>query len=327
MFASRGGRSAISEFEELHHLGHLGPEGLKLVYRLVREEGQRFPVLAPAPGWQEADWEDLLGDFLADRVKALTADLLSRSTDDASMGRILRRSIRNWLIDRARQTGLGALRRRLETVLSSEPNFEQVPEGEPGAKRWRLAGSGGAPWSGSTDDLIAASHSVQAVKVPKWSSTARRAPIADKASLVAVAAAVLSAAGGSMEIAQLTAVFAARSPAVLDPVIVTTGDDFEGAYRDAALSPEEVVVAVEEELDNAVTAAEIVGMLSPEERLLVPIADQQAKVQELLGCGRSQAFLKVKRLREKLSQLVGENDVHGVGLEVIRLCTETHDVE
>ncbi|TQF04402.1 hypothetical protein E6W39_21975 [Kitasatospora acidiphila] len=274
-----------------------------------------------------ADWEDLLGDLLADRVQALTADLLSRATDDASMGRILRRSIRNWLIDRARQTGLGALRRRLEAVLSSEPNFEQVPEGESGAKRWRLTGSGWAPWSGATDELISAAHAVQAVKVPKWSSTARRAPIADKASLVAVAAAVLSAAGGSMEIAQLVAVFAARFPTVLDPVIVTTGDDFEGVHRDEALSPEEVVVAAEEELHNAVTAAEIVGMLSPEERLLLPIADQQARVQELLGCGRSQASLKVKRLREKLKQLLGEQDVHGVGLEVIRLCADTHDVE
>ncbi|MEU9048629.1 MULTISPECIES: hypothetical protein [unclassified Kitasatospora] len=327
MSVSRGGRSAISEFEELHHLGYLGHEGLELVYRLMREESRRFPVLAPGSGWQAEDWEDLLGDFLADRVRALTADLLGRATDDASMGRILRRSIRNWLIDRARQTGLGALRRRLEAVLSSEPNFEQVPEGESGAKRWRLAGSGWAPWSGATGDLITASHAVQAVKIPKWSSTTRRAPIADKTSLVAVATAVLSAAGGSMEIAQLVAVFAARFPTVLDPVIVTTGDEFEGFHRDEAPTPEEVVIAAEEDLDNAVTAAEIVGMLSPEERLLVPIADQQARVQELLGCGRSQASLKVKRLREKLRQLVGEHDVHGVGLEVIRLCTETRDVE
>ncbi|MFD4537905.1 hypothetical protein ACFWNL_33965 [Kitasatospora sp. NPDC058397] len=327
MSVSRGGRPAISEFEELHHLGHLGYGGLELVYRLVREEARRFPVLAPASGWQVADWEDLLGDFLADRVKALNADLLSRATDDASMGRILRRSIRNWLIDRARQTGLGALRRRLEAVLSSEPNFEQVSEGESGAKRWRLAGSGWNPWSGATGDLTTASHAVQTVKIPKWSSTTRRAPIADKTSLVALVTAVLSAAAGSMEIAQLVAVFAARFPTVLDPVIVTTGDEFEGIHRDGAPTPEEVVVAAEAELDTAVTAVEIVGTLSPEERLLVPIADQQARVQELLGCGRSQASLKVKRLREKLRQLVGEHDVHGVGLEVIRLCTESHDVE
>ncbi|MFD7091021.1 hypothetical protein ACFV94_24935 [Streptomyces sp. NPDC059896] len=298
-----------------------------MVYKLLKEEARRFPVLAPTAGWQSADWEDLLGDFLEERAEAVTSNLQSLAIDDASMGRLLRRSIRNWLIDRARETGPGALRRRLEEVLSAEPEFEQVPEGQPGAKRWRLPGSGWAPWSGDTAKLVEAAQAVSAVRIPKWSSTTRRAPIADRASIVAVAGAVLSAAGGSLEIAQLVEVFVARFPIVLDPVIVSADEGSDGIYRDTALTPEEAVVAAEEELDAAVTAAEIVGMLSPEERRIVPIADQQAKVRELLGCGRSQASLKVKRLRERLKQLVGDHDVHGVGLEVIRLCSETQQEE
>ncbi|MFE4828112.1 hypothetical protein [Streptomyces sp. NPDC056672] len=298
-----------------------------MVHKLLKEETRRFPALTHGTGWQPADWEDLFGDFLEERAKAVTANLLSLATDDASMGRLLRRSIRNWLIDRARETGPGALRRRLEEVLSAEPEFEQVPEGQPGAKRWRLQGSGWAPWSGDSGKLVEAAQAVSAVRIPKWSSTTRRAPIADRASIVAVASAVLSTAGSSLETAQLVEVFTVRFPIVLDPVIVSTEEGSEGAYRDVALTPEEAMVAAEADLEAAVTAEEIVGMLSPEERRLVPIADQQLKVRELLRCGRSQASLKVKRLRERLSQLIGDHDVHRVGLEVIRLCSEAQQEE
>lgn len=289
----------------------------------MREEARRFPSLAPAGGWCQDHLDDLTSDFLADRIGPVTTMLVAQAGDDASVGKLLRRSIRHWLIDRVRKTSVGALRRRLEEVLAGDDAFEQVPAGTEGAGRWRLAGSGAPPWSGRIADLVEAARAVPRVKIPQWSSSARRSPVADKASIVAVARAALQAAGGSLEIAELTSVFAARFPAALDPVIVPLLDDRDLVARDVNPTPEERQVAAEDELESGVTAAEIVDMLSPAERQLVPHLDDQENIQAILGCGRSQAYYHARRLKAKLAQLLGETgDMRAVALEVIRLCSD-----
>jgi hypothetical protein len=53
--------SAISGFDDLRADGQLGPECLKLIYHLIREESCRFLVLMLGDKWQQADLEDLLG--------------------------------------------------------------------------------------------------------------------------------------------------------------------------------------------------------------------------------------------------------------------------
>jgi hypothetical protein len=301
--------------------GQLGRECLSLLYRLVCEEARRFPTLGPTDRWQHADLEDLASRFLADRIQAVTVMLLAQAGDEASMGRLLRRSIRNWLIDQARRTGGGALRRTVETVLAAEDIFERVPAGEVGEGRWRLAGTLVQPWAGRTEDLVEAARVVPRVKIPRWSTSSRRSPVADRASIVAVARAVLEAAAGSVETAQLVAVFVARFPVVLDPAVIDLPDDHDILVRDEGLTPEEQVIAAEEELTAGVRAAEVVGMLAPVERRLVGHLEDVLAIQEVVGCGRSQAYQHAKRLKDKLAQLIGEGeDVRAVGLEVIRLC-------
>lgn len=313
----------MSAFGELRGQGYLGAECLALIFQFVREEAHRFPVLAPRSGWQDADLEDLCGEFLADRIQQVTVMLLAQAGDEASMGRLLRKSIRHWLIDQARKTAVGALRRRLENVLAAADAFEQVPAGDAGGGRWRLTSTSVPPWAGSTEDLVDAARAVPNVKIPKWSSTTRRGPVADRRSIVAVAAAVLNAAGGSLEVAQLVAVLVARFPVVLDdPVVCSLPDDLDNSVGlDEALTAEQQLVAADHEVDAAVTAAEVVGMLAPWERRIVPHLDNPLAIQTVLGCGRSQAYQHARRLKEKLTQLVGDSDsVRVVGLEVIRLC-------
>lgn len=287
------------------------------------EEARRFPVLAPRSGWQDADLEDLRGEFVADRLRAVTVMLLAQAGDEASMGRLLRKSIRHWLIDQARKTAVGALRRSLEKVLAAEGAFEEVSAGQAGEGRWRPAGSSVLPWSGRPEDLIDAARAVPNVKIPKWSSATRRGPVADRGSIVAVVGAVLGAARGSLEVAQLVEVFVARFPAVLDPAVGPLPDDPHtgGIGLDDGLTPEQQLIAVDDEVDAAVTAAGVVGMLAPWERQVVPLLENPQAIQSVLGCGRSQAYQHAKRLKEKLTQLVGEcDDLRAVGLEVIRLC-------
>jgi hypothetical protein len=316
----------ISAFGELRAQGYLGIECLALIFQFVREEAHRFPVLAPRSGWQDADLEDLCGEFLADRIQQVTVMLLAQAGDEASMGRLLRKSIRHWLIDQARKTAVGALRRRLENVLAAEDAFEQVPAGDAGGGRWRLRSTSVSPWAGSTEDLVDAARAVPNVKVPKWSSTTRRGPVADRKSIVAVVGAVLGTAGGSLEVAQLVAVFVARFPVVLDPAVGPLPHDVDASVGldEEGLTPEQQLIAVDDEVDAAVTAAEVVGMLAPWERQIVPHLDNPPAIQTVLGCGRSQAYQHARRLKEKLTQLVGDSDgLRAVGLEVIRLCGAT----
>ncbi|MGH3630711.1 MAG: hypothetical protein ACRDRL_25125 [Sciscionella sp.] len=266
--------------------------------------------------------EDLVGKFLAERLQKVTANLLALADDDDSVGRLLRKSIRHWLIDQARQTAVGSVRRTVEKVLAGEESIEQVPSGELGAGRWRLAGTAGRPWSGALDDLVVAARTVPNVKIPKWSSAVRRPPMADRASITAVVRAVLTAAEGSLEVAQIVEVFVARFPVVLDPATIPLPDAVEFEAHDrTAVTPEEQVIAVEEEIDAAASAVSVVAMLSPQEREIVRHFGDIPAIQALLGCGRTQAYHQAKWLREKLTQLVGDSDdVRAVGLEVIRLC-------
>lgn len=87
-------RRVISAFDEIRDLGHLGRECLKLINKLTREEVARFPALTPEAGWQPTDLEDLVGKFLTERLEKVTTNLLALATDDASVGRLLRKSIR-----------------------------------------------------------------------------------------------------------------------------------------------------------------------------------------------------------------------------------------
>lgn len=300
----------------------MGAECLALISKLVREEVSRFPVLTPAAGWQPADQDDLVGEFLAERLEKVTANLLALATDDAAVGRLLRKSIRNWLVDQARQTAVGAIRRSVEKALAGDSGFEKVPPREPGAGRWRLANSGAMPWSGSAADLLAAARAVPNVRIPPWSSATRRPPMADGRSIAAVIRAVLTEAAGALEVAQLVEVFVARFPAALDPAMQPLPDavEYDIPDRDTA-TPDEQVVAFEAEIDAAADATGIVAMLSPEERAIVRCIDDVPAIRELLYCGRSQAYHRVRRVKEKLAQLVGESDdVRAVALEVIRLC-------
>src|SRR6266545_3275777 len=112
---------AITAYEELVELGHLDAAGLQLLFELARQEAHRFPSLAPPEGWTADALWDLAHDFFVDRGARVTTMLLAQASDEASMGRLLRRSLCNYLIDQVRKTDLGALRRRLEELLSDDP--------------------------------------------------------------------------------------------------------------------------------------------------------------------------------------------------------------
>lgn len=306
----------ISAFEELRDQGCFGCTGLALVGRLIKEERAKFPALAAR------ELDDLVQDFFVQKVEQMTVMLVTQATSDASVGKLLRRSIRHWLIDEARKTGTGPLRRSLEKILDGEDVFEQVPAGQAGAGRWRLAGADVMPFGGDLDGLVQAARQVRGVPTPRWTSDTRRPPVADRRSFVAVLTAVMEAAGGSLETAQLVFVLSWRFAAALDPIEVSLDDVAKvGDVASGEATAEDLAIAADSELDAACAAAEIFGRLSDSEKAIVPVWDDANAVRERLSVGRSQAYAAMGRAKKKVLDLAGTGpEAEQIVREVIRLC-------
>ena len=269
----------------------------------MREELRRFPALG-SDALSGAQVDDFVQDFFVGKGQALTIALTTQCQDDAAIGRYTRKSIRNWLIERARQTSIGRLRRSIETLLSASGDYEQTL-----AKTfWRLTGTGGPPFAGDIASLVAAG------RAQSRGSVEGRIP--------AVVRAIFEAADGcALEVAQLTGILAQLSRSALDPIQVSLDDERAAQIPDPAPGPLDLLVRADDELDAAVHAAEITGQLTTQERQLVGVLNDPAAAQVLLQCGRSVAYGRIRQLKELLVQLVGTDD-HGraVVAEIIRLC-------
>jgi hypothetical protein len=316
--------SGMSPYAELHADGQFGEAGYNLLFSLARQELRRFPGLQVATADDDAVW-DVVGDFLVERGHGVTAMLLASASDDNSLGALLRTSLRHWLIDEARKTDLGALRRRLERLISEDERFEVVPGGQAGAGRWRLAGTSGLPTGPPLADLCGAAWSVRDVRIPPWSSEERRAPAADGESLGRIMLAVLTEAGGSLEPATVAAVFADRLPHALDPAEEPLDDDEAGGLLAAgseAEDPAEALIGQEADRDAVRLARDAFAYMSAEERRLLPHLDGTIGDQmKATGRGRSQTYLRVAAVRERLRALLGEEQDRGRVLgELLRLC-------
>jgi len=313
----------MSPYAELHADGQFGEAGYNLLFVLARQELRRFPVLQVATADDDAVW-DVVGDFLVERGHGVTTMLLANASDDDSLGALLRTSLRHWLIDEVRKTDRGALRRRLERLISEDERFEVVPGGQAGAGRWRLAGTAGPPAGPPLADLCAAAWSVRDVRIPPWSSEERRAPAADAESLGRIMLAVLTEAAGSLEPATVVAVFADRLPHALDPAEEPL-DDNEAAGLVAggeAGDPAEALIRQEADRNAVQLARDVFAHMSAEERRLLPHLDGAIGDQmKAAGRGRSQTYLRVAALRERLRALLGEEQDRVLVLgELRRLC-------
>jgi hypothetical protein len=287
-----------------------------LLIGLVAQEARRFPVLLDRGAiWTEDQVLDWTQSFFAAKGPAVTAGVLAQASDVNSMARYLRRSVRHFLVEQARKTPIGAVRRKIEDLLAANPTFARVPAGTPGAGRWQLAGDPQLPYGGELRPLVAVAYAVPDVEAVRWSGP-RRVPLARDGSLVAILRSVLEAAAGSLEVAQLTAVLIERFPLAAEPA-------------DAALDDklfDRVVAPLEERPDIVVEvsdrAREVYEQLSPSQRALLPNLDKPVADQEqILGVGRSQAYAASGKLKALLRELVPDDALRTeVTMEVLRLC-------
>jgi len=305
--------------EEVQTLGRLDEACVKLLCALMAEETRRVAVLRPPGGWDLDEVEGLVSEFFIKKGQRLTADLVMIGVTPEVVGKVMRRWIRNFLIDRARDTPLGRIRRKLEEdMLGQHPEFLQVPPGEEGAGRWYLAGQPSYPYGGDFTPLIETAYAVPGVKAVRWSGP-RRPPLTSDASLRAIVAAVLTAAGGSLEVAQLVHVVAQRFPAAAEPEDVTIDDDtFDRATHMGSDDP-----GFAFETGESISA--VLDQLSPSQRALVPYLDRDINVvMEVLNVGRSRAYEAVRHLKGLLDRLLPDDETRGVVYAaVVERCSKT----
>jgi len=110
----------VTVLYELTLRGDLGgPETIRLVRRIFRQAAREFWVLAPT-GWSADLLEDTLSEFLSRKLPDLTDAVVAVSATEAAVVKTMRRIMKNWLIDQARKTDLGAIRMRLEKRLFAD---------------------------------------------------------------------------------------------------------------------------------------------------------------------------------------------------------------
>ncbi|MFC4943794.1 hypothetical protein [Pseudonocardia sp. GCM10023141] len=304
--------------DELCELGHLGgATTMKMLTERWCSAIKPLFVLEPPGGWDEESAQDLLHDFLADRLEDLADALIAVGTDEEAVLKLTSRIMRHWLIDQARKTDAGAVRLRLEELLGSNSEFVRLSDRP---ARWALARlTGTEAGRDDGDTLYTAAMGVSDVKPVRWRDQNRRPPMASGPDLIRVLIAVLGCAGpAGLEIGMLAHVFQRRFGVVLTSHVPLEDDD---TLRDRVIAPR--VFDISEERRAVARAEEVYAQLSDRERRILLHLDDRAQVEQILGVGRSVAYNHISRVRAVLATLAAEDiDVEALVDELVRLARD-----
>jgi hypothetical protein len=120
-----------------------------------------------------SSWAD--GDAVDELICAMFVDepqlvvgCAVKAHDDASLERLLLAAIKNWLIDQAKATEVGKLRRRLQNLLGEDARFVSSKSGQ---VRWALTDNASTVWQGDIDRPCAAAHGVRGVQITRWNTS------------------------------------------------------------------------------------------------------------------------------------------------------------
>lgn len=301
----------MSAHDELQRDGRFGVHCLAVLNRLMRRESRKVPSLKPPEGWSEPYFDDLVQDFFVGKGKVATLALYAQARDDDQFGALLSRIVKRWLIDRSRsETDLGALRFRLEKLLPARTEFARVPNGRPGAGRWRLADGSDRVFAGDVEDLARAGRAVP-VETMQWHSETRRAPVTDTPSLIRLLERILETAGGSLELGQI--VYAVRGrfhPQFRENIALDHRTELSErlALRLGARETAQSRLDTEEsETRIALIARRLRDLLDDDDLSILDVLDDPAQIAARLGVGRSQAYVTRRRVVGVLTELLGKD--------------------
>lgn len=276
----------MTAFEELQATGQPGTEVVAMLISLAAQEVRTssFPPPSGHRSWDDQAVMDHVATlFTRKNGLGFIAALAVQATDQRSLERLTLKSIRRDLIDEAKATPVGKLRRRLRTLFGKDGRFDRGDGLYGGEEAWVLPTSTQRPWAGTIDDLdeLAAGVTVEAIEsLPPAGPT----PAAARTSLVTLSHEGLRRADAAVR-AQLLARFLARRFG-LDQPIETTGHEgtLESAYDE------------EFDDDHNDLADEIYDELSDEQRWLVTALDTKDRISARLG-GRAPQAAEILRDR------------------------------
>lgn len=307
-----------SAYEELQ-TGGWGPVSFELLRRLVHQVRRAYGFPPPK---DHAQWSD---DAAYEVVLAMVTDkgpeFLTRcytlAVDDASLERLLLTSIKHYLIDEAKKTPRGKLRRRIARLMAEDTAYRKSKGSPP---RWALADhADGAVWQGELDDLIAQAALVRGVGITRWNHsgpTPKRTVHALKTILLRV----LQHAQGAVREEDLAKVLEARfellAPAGVTPLFADEGS--------AAVIVELHAATTAPDPTGAEGAAEDIWQrLSPNERLLLPhIDDDVHYVAQLLEIRQDHAAVVLSSLKAMLRDALPADERPAVMAALLQRCYE-----
>ena len=305
----------MSARDELLKSGCLGEAGAAMLYNIVGLVGvaHRFPPPEGSTSWDGSAQQSVTHAFLeSPRTHKRLLDIALRSVDDRSFERQLEKAVLNALRDEARSTNLGKLIVRVKEVLRSTDDFVSISGA--GEDLWIVDGSTNEPSTTPTRDLAAAIRGEQVV-VPRWTSSTRDAPLADRDTFVRLTRLVLVAARGSLTARDIAGVLTTRLDHRRVPLTVQL-DNAQGLSEPADPTADPVSRTL-----SGIRAAEIFDGLSDRERIIV--VNLELSVRELaftIETGKSQAAELRQRLTDRLIAELDDDDQQGTVRALAELC-------
>lgn len=295
-----------SAYEELTRLRHPGPVALDLLRRLVHQvrRSYGFPPPEDHTQWSDEAADEVVLAMLArkEEGREFVTRCFVLAADDASLERLFLTSIKYYLIDEAKKTPRGKLRRRIAGLMSRDTVYRKSRNSPP---RWALADHAEeAVWQGDLDDLIAQAARVRGVGITRWNHsgpTPRQTVHALKTILVCV----LQHAQGAVREEDLAKVLEARfellAPARVTRLFADEGTVVGAVEQHAAtIAPDPTATEGE--------AEDIWQRLSPNERLLLPYLEEDAHhAAQLLEIPHSHAAAVLSNLKAMLRDALSED--------------------
>lgn len=286
----------MSEFDEWRDTLALDPVAQeKILRRLVwqKTDAKSFRAGEGHTKWTREAVDEFVIDLFEKKGKSILLTLLEKATTEGHFERAILLTVERHLIDQAKKTETGKLRRRLVAVLGEDSRFVHVTEPPP--ERWALDGEPTEMWQGDVGELQKAADRVTGVAVESWNEAGQTAaPV--RHALQTVAAAVISWAGRAVRAQDLAQLLRERF-ALIAP-LKAYSLDLVGTEREPAapsLSGPEDTMVVKDTVERAWEC------LTDDERRVLPHMDRPERSwAKELGYRPRVAALLVESVKEKV---------------------------
>jgi hypothetical protein len=304
----------MTAYEEIHDTGKAGHEVVAMLLALVAQvtRTSKFPAPAGHQYWGDQAVIDHVTVFLT-RKKGVGFIIAAavKADDQTSLERMLLAYIRNDLIDEAKATPVGKLRRRLRTLLGKDERFDDAKHLFRGDEGWMLVTGAQQPWAGTPEDLADITAHVVVADIDAL-PTSGPTPKSARESLLTLSFEALRRLNAAVRAQTLSRFLARRFG--LDRVIETTGHDGTRAasWDDAAVDGDE---------DRSELADSIYDSLTADDRWLVAMLHDEDAIQERRGKEGTEA---AAALRDRLRAFASTDDGQAALGVVARRCAAEH---